>query len=258
MTIVTMRVWWHDCVVNLISQWQAAFGDSLRRHRRLAGWSQEQLAQTLSVDRSLVSRWESGDREPGLWEVVRAARALGVPVSALAVGSAGLPGGAEIVWREVAARGAPFLAAGTTPLWALRPVQESVADALLHPDPRVIEHLPGLLLLESFPPRALWGLCADWGVERRLGWIADLALGLARAVGVSRSPAQSRLLGDLIELCSRPGPDEPLDSLGFPAAEPGRLPPAFKRWRITYDGELARFEAAARELADGWNRGTAR
>ena len=258
MTVVTKRVLWHDGPVDLISQWQAAFGDSLRRHRKLAGWSQQQLARALSVDRSLVSRWESGDREPGLWEVVRAARALGVPVSALSVGSASLQGGAEIVWREVAARGAPFLAAGSTPLWALRPVQESVADALLHPDPRVIEHLPGLLLLEGFPPRALWGLCADWGVERRLGWIADIALGLARAAGVDRSPAQSRLLRELLELCSRPGPDAPLDSLGFPAAEPDRLPPVFKRWRITYDGELARFEAAAKELAEGWKRRTAR
>ncbi len=241
-----------------ISQWQAAFGDSLRRHRKLAGWSQQQLAQALSVDRSLVSRWESGEREPGLWEVVRAALALGVPVSTLAVGSPGLQGGAEIVWREVAARGAPFLAAGSTPLWALRPVHESVADALLHPDPRVIEHLPGLLLLESFPPRALWGLCADWGVERRLGWIADIALGLARTSGLARPPVQSRLLRDVLELCSRPGPDARPDSLGFPAAEPGRLPPVFKRWRVTYDGELARFEAAAKQLAGGWALGTAR
>jgi len=244
--------------VTTTSQWQAAFGDSLRRHRKLAGWSQERLAQALSVDRSLVSRWESGDREPGLWEAVRAARALEVPVSTLAVGSPGLQGGAEILWREIAARGAPFLAAGSSPLWALRPVQDSVADALLHPDPRVIEYLPGLLLLEVFPPRALWGLCADWGVERRLGWIADIGLGLARTAGVARSPAQSRLLGDLLDVCSRPAPDAPLDSLGFPAAEPGRLPPVFKRWRIAYDGDIARFEAAVRQLAEGRNRGVGR
>jgi len=243
--------------MSTISKLQAAFGDSLRRHRKLAGWSQEQLAQAVSVDRSLVSRWESGDRDPGLWEVVRAARALGVPVSTLAVGSAGLQGGAEVVWREIAARGAPVLAAGSSPLWALRPIQDSVADALLHPDPRVIEYLPGWLLLESFPPRALWGLCTDWGVERRLGWIADIALGLARTVGVSRSPAQSRLLRDLLELCSRPGADTPFDSLGFQAAEPARLPPVFKRWHVTYDGELGRFEAAARELAEGQSRRSA-
>jgi transcriptional regulator with XRE-family HTH domain len=253
-----MRAWWHDEVVDLISQWQAAFGERLRRHRKLAGWSQERLAQALSVDRSLVSRWESGDREPGLWGAVGAARTLGIPVSTLAVGSPGLQGGAEIVWREIAARGAPFLAAGSTPLWALRPLQDSVADALLHPDPRVIEHLPGLLLLETFPPRALWGLCADWGVERRLGWIADIALGLARTAGVARSPAQSRLLADLLEVCSRPAPDAPLDSLGFPASEPGLLPPVFKRWRIAYDGDLARFEAAAKQLADGWQGGAGR
>jgi len=137
-------------------------------------------------------------------------------------------------------------------------VQESVADSLLHPDPRVIDYRPGLLLLETFPPRALWGLCADWGVERRLGWIADIALGLARTAGVARSPAQSRLLGDLLDVCSRPAPDAPLDSLGFPASEPGRLPPVFKRWRIAYDSDLARFEAAAKQLAEGGRRGVGR
>jgi hypothetical protein len=185
---------------------------------------------------------------------VRAARALGVPVSTLVVGSAGLPGGSEIVWREIAARGAPFLTTGSSPLWALRPVQESVADALLHPAPRVIEHLPGLLLLESFPPRALWGLCADWGVERRLGWIADVALGLGHGTGIARAPAQTRLLRDTIALCRRPAADEADDSLGFPAAEPGQLPPVFNRWRITYDGALSRFESAARELVEGRSR----
>ncbi len=237
-------------MVTTISQWQAGFGERLRRHRKLAGWNQEALARSLSVDRSLISRWESGSREPGLWEVVRAARALGVTVSALVVGSEGLVGGGEVVWREIAARGAPFLAAGGTPLWALRPVQDSVADALLHPEPRVIDHLPGLLLIEDFPPRALWGLCADWGVERRLGWIADVALGLTREGGIARRAPRTRALLDLVALCARPNPDEAPDSLGFPASEPGALPPVFKRWRISYDGELERFAVAARELAE--------
>lgn len=241
----------------MISQWQAGFGERLRRHRKLAGWNQEGLARALSVDRSLISRWESGSRKPGLWEVVRAARALGVPVSALVVGSEGLVGGTDVVWQEIAARGAPFLATGTSPLWALRAVQESVADALLHPEPRVIDYLPGLLLIEDFPPRALWGLCADWGVERRLGWIADLALGLTREGGIPRHPPRTRALLHLLELCSRPDPDEEPDSLGFPATEPGGLPPVFKRWRISYDGELERFGVAAKELTErqGMRRG---
>jgi len=244
--------------MDVTSNRQAAFGARLRRHRKLAGWNQQQLAEALSVDRSLVSRWESGDREPGLWDAVGVASALGVPLSTLVVGSAGLPGGTEVVWRELAFRGAPVLSTGSVPLWALRTLQESVADALLHPDPRLIDHLPGLLLLEAFPPRSLWGTCADWGVERRLGWIADVALWLARSSDIAKPAAQSRLLNEVIRLCPQSGPDDAPDSLGFPAAEPERLPPVFKRWGITYDGELIRFEAAARALAEGQDRRLAR
>lgn len=244
--------------MTILTDWQRGFGERLRRHRTHAGWNQQALARALSVDRSLVSRWESGDREPGMWDAIRAAHALGVPVSALVVGPAGLPGGPEVVWRELAWRGADLQPAGAVPLWSLRPVHETIADALLHPEPRVIDQLPGLLLIEDVLPRALWGQCADLGVERRLGWIADIALGIAHDGRIATPPWRVRALRIVLSLVARPEVDEDPDSLGYGTPEPGRLPPVFRRWRIEYDGELGRFEAAATQLDEVKQRGVLR
>ncbi len=241
-----------------IDELQAGFGDRLRRQRSLAGWNQATLARAISVDRSLISRWESGNREPGLWDVVRAADALGVPVSALVIGSSGLSGGSEVVWRELACRGAPLLPASTNPLWSVRPVHETVADALLHPEPRVIDHLPGLLLLEDVLPRVLWGQCTDLGVERRLGWISDIALDLARSGRIPTHARRSLALQTVLALVPRPDRDTDPDSLGFEAAETRGLPPVFQRWRISYDGALRRFETAAKDLEEARRRGAVR
>jgi len=240
--------------MNEVMNWQGAFGSRFKRLRQLAGLSQQRVADALSVDRSLISLWESGKREPGLWEAVRVARVLGVPVSELAVGTVGLPYGPRVIWQEIAYRGASLTAAGTSPLWAIRPVQESVADALLHPEPRLVDRLPGLLLVEDFPPLALWGLCADYGVDRRLGWIADIARTVAGSGSVPTRPLTARALDVLLERSQRPSPGTAYDTLGFGAGRTDHLPPPSKRWRISYDQTLTGFESAAEELFTGLRR----
>jgi len=51
--------------------------------RKAAGFSQEQLAERLSIDRSTVARWESGETEPQPWIRPRLARALRVSLDQL-------------------------------------------------------------------------------------------------------------------------------------------------------------------------------
>ncbi|OLT06088.1 hypothetical protein BJF90_17995 [Pseudonocardia sp. CNS-004] len=50
----------------------------LARARRAAGYTQEDLAHVLGVDRSTVGRWEGGETEPQAWMQPKLARALGV------------------------------------------------------------------------------------------------------------------------------------------------------------------------------------
>ncbi len=60
----------------------------VKRHRfaarrKAVGFSQEQLAERLSIDRSTVARWESGETEPQPWIRPRLARVLQVSVDQL-------------------------------------------------------------------------------------------------------------------------------------------------------------------------------
>jgi transcriptional regulator with XRE-family HTH domain len=51
--------------------------------RKAVGFSQEQLAEQLSIDRSTVARWESGETEPQPWIRPRLARVLQVSLDQL-------------------------------------------------------------------------------------------------------------------------------------------------------------------------------
>ena len=51
--------------------------------RKAVGFSQEQLAERLSIDRSTIARWESGDTEPQPWIRPRLARVLQISVDQL-------------------------------------------------------------------------------------------------------------------------------------------------------------------------------
>jgi transcriptional regulator with XRE-family HTH domain len=62
---------------------QAQFGATVRRLRRAAGLTQEQLGERCKMDLSAISRLERGQRNPRLDTLVRLARALDVPPAAL-------------------------------------------------------------------------------------------------------------------------------------------------------------------------------
>ncbi len=62
------------------------FGLSLKRHRDSAGYSQEKLAELAEIDRTYVSDIERGNRNPGIKNIARLAKALGVTTSELCKG----------------------------------------------------------------------------------------------------------------------------------------------------------------------------
>jgi len=63
-----------------------AFGQSVRKHRDAKGFSQEVLAEKADLDRTYISDIERGMRNPGIKNVVRIAKALGISLSQLTNG----------------------------------------------------------------------------------------------------------------------------------------------------------------------------
>ena len=60
-----------------------SIGENIRRVRITKGLSQQQLANSMSVERSTVAGWESGRRIPDVDMLVRVAKALNVPITSL-------------------------------------------------------------------------------------------------------------------------------------------------------------------------------
>lgn len=59
------------------------FHEALRRARIEKGLSQQQLADALNVDRSTVTKWETGNRQPDAETLARLSSVLGTNVGAL-------------------------------------------------------------------------------------------------------------------------------------------------------------------------------
>src|SRR5260370_39528436 len=72
----------------------------LAARRKAVGFSQEQLAERLRIDRSTVARWESGETAPQPWRRPRLARALDLSLDQLGQVLAGSdPTGTEAASR---------------------------------------------------------------------------------------------------------------------------------------------------------------
>jgi transcriptional regulator with XRE-family HTH domain len=64
--------------------WERKFGETLRRLRRQAGLTQEDLGTAVKVGHDTIRKWERGQRTPGLEIATRLADALECSLDELA------------------------------------------------------------------------------------------------------------------------------------------------------------------------------
>ena len=62
------------------------FGQNLRKNREAKLLTQEELAERAEIDRTYISDIERGSRNPGIKNIARLAKALGVTVAQLCEG----------------------------------------------------------------------------------------------------------------------------------------------------------------------------
>lgn len=62
------------------------FGKRVRETRQSLGWSQDELAFEIEVDRSYVSSLERGQRNPTIKTIAKVAHAFGISISDLCTG----------------------------------------------------------------------------------------------------------------------------------------------------------------------------
>lgn len=63
------------------------FAERLKEARKSAKLSQEALAKSIGRTKSTISRWESGERNPKMFEMVELEKILGVPAETLLYGT---------------------------------------------------------------------------------------------------------------------------------------------------------------------------
>lgn len=73
----------HHMVGRVSGDHELPFGAALRRVRRAAGMTQEQLGLEAGVQRNFISLIETGQNQPTIVTVARLARALGMKASEL-------------------------------------------------------------------------------------------------------------------------------------------------------------------------------
>jgi transcriptional regulator with XRE-family HTH domain len=227
-------------------------GSYLTAARRQRGLSQAELAARCDLSQAQISYFELGRRRPTLDQLVRIAKALDVSLAKLVAGSS-RPGDGL---RDIAIE---LRDLGLVDLWVDDPVvpgafrrpEEVIARAVSgqEPDPRILEAIPALLAWNRINPVLLraHGVMAKPRVTRRLAWLADIALAIDRRGGFPGGCRKGQLVRFTQKIPASPPESDDWDSLGRPMANTPTSP-IWRRWRISYDADLAQFEQRARHL----------
>ena len=78
------------------------FREQLVLIRRQKGWSQEQLAERIGVSRQAISKWETGDSQPALAQLIALADELDISLDVLCgrtTEAAAAPAAGSVPWR---------------------------------------------------------------------------------------------------------------------------------------------------------------
>ncbi len=218
-----------------------SLGTYLRRARLAAQFNQSQLARAAKVPRLRVVRAESGHTILNLDEAARIAAVLKVPLQRLHSGGWRPTNDLRGIALELGQLGIRDLEVlGAQVPGAFRAAEQIVPLALQGdaPEPRVLEAIPFILARRQLtvPLTLAFADVYDPRIRTRLAWLSDVTLTLSRLSSFPVAVASETTLAAFVRAGKKSA--EP-DSLGHPRTDPP--PPLWRRWNITYAGNLASF-----------------
>jgi putative transcriptional regulator len=215
--------------------------------------SQAELAERAGLKRQQINYFETGARTPSMRQLLQIARALDLPLVRL------LSGNNQVgcATRDIAVE---LKNLGLIDLWvesptapaAFRRAEEVVSLAVSgrEPEARIVEGIPAVLAWNRWNEILLRAFARVAGRASlfRLAWLADVALTLERAGGFPGGcPGKEDLIAFLKRI-KKPVGDR-WDDLGRASNRPPTSP-VWKRWRISYAGELADFRQRSQSLVN--------
>jgi transcriptional regulator with XRE-family HTH domain len=224
-------------------------GQNLAAARQLRSLSQQELATRSGLKQVQISNFERGKRWPTLPQLNRLAQVLEVTLEYLLNGPERPKTELRAIAFELRNLGIVDLkvAEATVPS-AFRPVEQVIVLAVSgdDPEPRIIEAIPAVLAWNSWNASLLkaYALTHDRRAIHRVAWLADIALAIDKAQGFPGGFFEKHKLSRFLRSAK---PSRSPDSLGRPAGDMP-LPPVWRRWNITYAGNLTTFQERAEHL----------
>lgn len=217
-------------------------GQNLAAVRALRGLSQQELASLCRLSQVQISYLETGKRWPTLPQLTKLVEVLEIPFEGLLADRDRSDIDLEDIALELRNLGIVDLRVSNARVpGAFHPAEQVLSLALAgdEPEPRIVEAIPAVLAWNVWNPYLLraYGLTYDRRVSARLAWLADVALTIDKGEGFPGGIVDKRKLSRFVKWVKRP---QLPDSLGRPAGD-SPLPPVWKRWNITYTGDLASF-----------------
>jgi transcriptional regulator with XRE-family HTH domain len=226
-------------------------GQNLAAVRAFRGLSQQELASLCGLSQVQISYFETGKRWPTLPQLTKLVEVLEIPFAELLAGRDCSDIDLEDIALELRNLGIVDLRISNARVpGAFHPAEQVISLALAgdEPEPRIVEAIPAVLAWNVWNLYLLraYGHTYDRRVAARLAWLADVALTIDKGEGFPGGIVNKRQLSRFLKMVKRP---QTPDSLGRPAGD-GPLSPVWKRWNVTYTGNLATFRERAAHLHD--------
>jgi len=226
-------------------------GANLEAARLFEKMTQAALARRTGISRTQIVKMEAGQTVPRLDEAVRLADALHVPVQQFLNGKKRPGANLNGIAHELFQLGIRDLVVSDAAVpGAFRRPEQVISLALRgeRPEVRILEAMPYVFSRHRLNARLSLAFADlyDQRVKVRMAWLCDVTLTIARKGTLSIAPDVEQALERLTTSVKKP---KVPDGVGHPSE--GSLSPVWRRWNITYSGNMAAFEARIRSLVDG-------